>query len=463
MEVADSVLDLVGNTPLVRMQRAVPDAGCDVLAKLEMLNPGGSVKDRPAIAMIDAAEREGLLEPGGTIIEPTSGNTGVGLAMVAAQRGYRCVFVMTDKVSEEKVQLLRAYGAEVVVCPVAVAPDDPDSYYSTAERLMRETPAAYRPNQYFNQANPLAHEQTTGPELWRQTGGRITHFVAGAGTGGTITGVGRYLKQQRPSVEMVVADPEGSVFSGGSGRPYLVEGVGEDFWPPTYDPEVVDRVIAVSDQASFDMARLVSHREGLLIGGSGGTAVCAAAEVARHCGPDDVVVVLLPDSGRGYLSKVFNDDWMASHGFLICEHPCVKDVLDAKEDVLPPLVYVNPDDPVSLAVTRMRDHGLSQMPVAKGEMPLAAAEVMGSVHELRLMALAFDGDLLGQPVESIMSRPLEQIGIGEPVALAVTRLERSPALLVLDGGRPRAVVSSTDVLGYLSSNADDGLSQGQLL
>ena len=338
MEVADSVLDVIGNTPLVRMPRAVPDARCEVLAKLEMLNPGGSVKDRPAIAMIDAAEQEGLLEPGGTIIEPTSGNTGVGLAMVAAQRGYRCIFVMTDKVSDEKVQLLRAYGSEVVVCPVAVAPEDPDSYYSTAEWLMRETPGAYRPNQYFNQMNPLAHEQTTGPELWRQTGGRITHFVAGAGTGGTLSGVGRYLKRQNLTVQVIAADPEGSVFSGGSGRPYLVEGIGEDFWPETYCPEVVDRVIPVSDQASFDMARLVSHREGLLIGGSGGTAVCAAAEVARDCDPDDVVVVLLPDSGRGYLSKVFNDDWMASHGFLIGEHPCVKDVLDAKEGALPPLV-----------------------------------------------------------------------------------------------------------------------------
>ena len=262
MEVADSVLDLIGDTPLVRLRRATPNAGCEVLAKLEMLNPGGSVKDRPAVAMIEAAERDGLLEPGGTIIEPTSGNTGVGLAMVAARRGYRCVFVMTDKVSGEKVQLLRAYGAEVVVCPVAVAPEDPDSYYSTAERLLSETPGAFRPNQYFNQANPLAHEQTTGPELWRQTDGRITHFVAGAGTGGTLSGAGRYLKGQNPDVQVIAADPEGSVFSGGSGRPYLVEGIGEDFWPETYHPEVVDRVIPVSDQASFDMARLVSHREG---------------------------------------------------------------------------------------------------------------------------------------------------------------------------------------------------------
>ena len=269
VEVADSILDLIGDTPLVRMPRIADGVSCEVLAKLEMLNPGGSVKDRPAVAMIDAAEREGLLKPGGTIIEPTSGNTGVGLALVAAQRDYHCVFVMTDKVSQEKVQLLRAYGAEVVVCPVAVDPEDPDSYYSTAERLVAETPGAYRPNQYFNQVNPLSHELTTGPELWKQTAGRITHFVAGAGTGGTLNGVGRYLKRQNPDIQMVAGDPEGSVFSGGSGRPYLVEGIGEDFWPETYDPEVVDRVIPISDQDSFDMARLVTRREGLLIGGSG--------------------------------------------------------------------------------------------------------------------------------------------------------------------------------------------------
>ena len=460
MEVADSILDLIGNTPLVRMRRVLGDVPCDVLAKLEMLNPGGSVKDRPAVAMIDAAEREGLLRPGGTIIEPTSGNTGVGLAMVAAQRDYRCIFVMTDKVSAEKVQLLRAYGAEVVICPVAVAPDDPDSYYSTAERLVAETPGAYRPNQYFNQVNPLAHERTTGPEVWRQTGGRITHFVAGAGTGGTLAGVGRYLKAQNPAVQVIGADPEGSVFSGGSGRPYLVEGIGEDFWPETYDRSVVDRVIPISDRDSFDMARAVSRKEGLLVGGSGGTVVCAAAEVARDCGPDDVVVLLLPDAGRGYLSKVFNDSWMASHGFLIGDRPCVKDVLDARAGAVPPLVYVHPGDPVRLAVTRMRDYGVSQLPVAKGKLPIMAAEVVGSVDELQLMALAFDGDLLGRPVEQVMSRPLEQIGVGESVTLAVTKLERSPALLVLDGGRPRAVVSRTDVLAFLSSGRPESVPPG---
>ena len=315
LDIADSVLELIGKTPMVRLSRLGADLACPVVIKLETTNPGGSIKDRPAVAMIDAAERAGLLAPGGTIIEPTSGNTGVGLAIVAAQRGYKCVFVMTDKVSTEKVSLLRAYGAEVVVCSVAVPPEDPQSYYSTAERLMNETPGAFQPNQYFNPANPQAHYETTGPEIWEQTKGRITHFVAGAGTGGTISGVGRYLKEQNPNVTIVVGDPEGSVYSGGSGRPYLVEGVGEDFWPDTYHPDVVDATVPVSDADSFAMAHRVTREEGLLIGGSGGTAVAAALEVAAGLTADDLVVVLVPDSGRGYLTKVFDDGWMATMGF----------------------------------------------------------------------------------------------------------------------------------------------------
>src|SRR5689334_11394786 len=364
MAVADSLLDLVGHTPLVRLKQVGAALSCDLIAKVELFNPGGSVKDRPAIAMIDEAERQGLLQPGGTIVEPTSGNTGVGLAIVAAQRGYRCIFVMSDKMSEEKVALLEAYGAQVVVCPTAVPPEHPDSYYSTAERLVRETPDAFRPDQYSNQENPRAHELTTGPEIWRQTAGRITHFVAGIGTGGTITGVGRFLKAQNPDVQIIGADPAGSVYSGGTGRPYLVEGIGEDFWPTTFDPSVVDRVVEVSDAESFLTARRVTREEGLLIGGSGGTAMHAALVVGRELGPDAVVVVLLPDSGRNYLSKIFDDQWMTDFGFVSASGPTAGDVLRSKDATVPELVLVTPDEPVRHAIALIRELGVSQVVVS---------------------------------------------------------------------------------------------------
>ena len=454
MDVTDSVLDMVGNTPLVRLRLVTEGIACPVLAKVEQVNPGGSVKDRPAIAMIDAAEASGELQPGGTIVEPTSGNTGVGLAIVAAQRGYKCVFVVTDKVGIEKVDLLRAYGAEVIVCPVAVAPEDPASYYSTAERLVREIPGAYRPNQYHNPVNVQAHYDTTGPELWRQTDGKITHFVAGAGTGGTISGVAKYLKEQNPDITIVAADPEGSVYSGGSGRPYLVEGVGEDFWPDTYHPDLVDRTIAVSDRDSFLMARRVTQEEGLLIGGSCGTAVQAALVVAQEASADDLVVVLIPDSGRGYLSTVFNDDWLAKYGFISASGAVVADVVDSRSGGVPDLVYVQPETTVREAVKLMRDHGVSQLPVAKGEMPLAEAEVMGAVSELRVMDIAFEADsVLDKTAEDIMGPKLRNIGAGQPIALAVEMLEQTSALMVLDGGRPRSVITSTDVLSFLSKGA----------
>ncbi|HET9421282.1 MAG TPA: cystathionine beta-synthase, partial [Nocardioides sp.] len=367
MQYVNSLLDLIGNTPLLRLSTTldeVSESAPPVLAKIEYFNPGGSVKDRIATRMIEAAEASGELKPGGTIVEPTSGNTGVGLAMVAQAKGYKCVFVCPDKVSEDKRNVMKAYGAEVVVCPTAVAPEHPDSYYNVSDRLASQ-PGAWKPDQYSNQHNPRSHYETTGPEIWEQTEGRVTHFVAGMGTGGTISGVGRYLKEQNPDVQVIGADPEGSVYSGGTGRPYLVEGVGEDFWPETYDRDVCDEIIEVSDKESFYLTRRLAREEGLLVGGSCGMAAVAALRVARDAGPDAVVVVLLPDGGRGYLSKIFNDDWMARYGFLSTGtgEATVLDALRAKDGAMPPLVHVHPTETVRDAIDYMREYAVSQLPV----------------------------------------------------------------------------------------------------
>jgi cystathionine beta-synthase len=454
-EIVDSVVDLIGNTPVVRLKRISELEGieCTLAMKHEVTNPGGSSKDRPALEMILAAEVSGELKPGGTIVEPTSGNTGVGLAIVAAQRGYDCVFVMTDKVAPEKIDLLKAYGAKVVVCPVAVEPDDPQSYYMVAERLTNELDA-FRPNQYENPHNPEAHEKTTGPELWRQTDGRITHFVAGAGTCGSITGVGRYLKSMNPDVKIIAADPEGSVFSGGSGRPYLVEGVGEDFFPAAWEPDLLDDIIAISDEESFLTARYVSEVEGILIGGSGGMAVAAAIKVAKQAAPEDIVVIFNPDSGRGYLSRVFNDDWMANFGFLKECDQCVGSVLETRNASIENLLYVNPQQSVSEAIELMRSTGVSQLPVCKNTPPFAAAEVSGAVDELEMMeAIYRDPGVMSTAVEKVMGPKLPTIGVGQKLELAVAMLESAPALLVLSGGRPMSVITRTDVLSYFEAVA----------
>jgi len=450
MDVVDSVIELIGHTPMVRLDRIGRDLPCHLLAKLEYFNPGGSVKDRPAREMLNAAEAEGLLGRGSTIVEPTSGNTGVALAMVAAQRGYHCIFTMPDKIAEEKRQLLRAYGAKVVICPTAVSPEHPDSYYSVANQITASTPGAFQPNQYHNPSNPRAHEIETGPEIWRQTAGRITHFVAGVGTGGTISGVGRYLKSQNSAIEVIAADPEGSIYSGGGGRPYLVEGIGEDFWPTTYDPSVVDLVLHVSDEDSFRTARRVTREEGILVGGSTGTAVWAALEVGRDLGPDDVVVVLIPDSGRGYLSKLYDDDWMTDHGFLRARGETVEAVLANKGDRLPPLVHVHPDETVRTAIAILEEYGVSQVPVVKAEPPLALAEVVGSVTDrLLLERTLHHPEVFDQPVESVMEAPLATIGQGETIDQVADRLAVSPAVLVLDGGHPVGIVTRSDVLSFL--------------
>jgi cystathionine beta-synthase len=457
MQVYGNVSEAVGDTPLVRLGAVAGGVAAPVVAKVEYLNPGGSVKDRIALSMIEAAERAGLLRPGGTIVEPTSGNTGVGLAIVGALRGYSCVFTMPDKISQEKVDTLRAYGAEVVVCPTAVAPDDPRSYYSVARRLVRETDGAWSPDQYSNPNNPAAHYADTGPEIWRQTDGRITHFVAGIGTGGTISGVGRYLKEASGGrVQIVGADPEGSVYSGGSGRPYLVEGVGEDVWPATYDKGVVDRIEAVSDKESFLMTRELARREGLLVGGSCGLAVVAALRVAAAGGPDDLVVVLLPDSGRGYLSKIFNDAWMYDYGFLVppSEERSVGSVLAAKaaeESTQPDLVHVHPDETLGAAISYLREYGVSQMPVVRHEPPLRGAEVAGAVVELELLDAVFSGRATTDAlVADHMSAPLPTVGVGEPVSEVVDILRRSPAVLVLDEGNPSGILTRSDLLTFLS-------------
>ena len=464
MEYATSVLDLIGHTPLVRLARSLDraddaaDTGPLVLAKIEYLNPGGSVKDRIATRMIEAAEASGELQPGGTIVEPTSGNTGVGLAMVAQQKGYHCVFVCPDKVSEDKRNVLRAYGAEVVVCPTAVPPEHPDSYYSVSDRLASQ-PGAWKPDQYSNPHNPRSHYETTGPEIWEQTEGRITHFVAGVGTGGTISGIGRYLKERNPDIQVVGADPAGSVYSGGDGRPYLVEGVGEDFWPETYDRTVADRIIEVSDGDSFAFTRRLAREEALLVGGSSGMAAYAAkqlaAELEAEGRTDAVIVVLLPDSGRGYLTKVFNDEWLATYGFpTSAEAPAqtVGDVLRGKDGRLPDLVHTHPGETIAEAVHILREYGVSQMPVVRAEPPIVAAEVAGSVSERTLLDALFAGHArLTDRVEDHMSPPLPTIGSTEDAQDAVTLLEDSDAVLVQEDGKPVGVLTRQDLLAFLSA------------
>jgi cystathionine beta-synthase len=452
----DNVVDMIGNTPLVRLRNVTEGIRATVLAKVEYVNPGGSVKDRIALRMVEDAEAAGLLKPGGTIVEPTSGNTGVGLALVAQLKGYRCVFVCPDKVSQDKQDVLRAYGAEVVVCPTAVAPEDPRSYYNVSDRLTREIPGAWKPDQYSNPANPRSHYETTGPELWKQTEGGLTHFVAGVGTGGTISGIGRYLKEASDGrVRIVGADPEGSVYSGGTGRPYLVEGVGEDFWPETYDRGVADEIVEVSDKASFEMTRRLAREEGLLVGGSCGMAVVAALEVARRAGPDDVVVVLLPDGGRGYLSKIFNDSWMARYGFLDNSgaEPTVADALASKPGGLPELVHVHPTETVRDAIDYMREYGVSQLPVLKAEPPVVTGEVAGSIAERDLLDALFTGQAhLHDTIERHMGDPLPMIGGGQPVSEAVGLLEKSDAALVLVDGKPKGVLTRQDLLSHLGAH-----------
>ena len=451
MRVMDTFLDAVGDTPLVRLSKVSRGVKPTILAKLEMLNPGGSVKDRIGLRMVEAAEAAGALRPGGTIVEPTSGNTGHGLAIAAAIKGYKCIFVMPDKMSQEKVSLLRAYGAEVVITPTAVPPESPESYYRVADRLTEEIPGAFQPNQYFNDVNPQSHYETTGPEIWRDTDGRIDVLVAGVGTGGTITGTGRYLKERKPGVVVVGADPEGSLFSGDEPRPYLVEGIGEDFWPETFDPKMVDRYVRVSDRDSFVTARAITRQEGILVGGSGGTAVFAALEVARELPEDTLIVVVLPDTGRNYLSKLYSDSWMLQYGFL--ERPeliRVEEVLAAKPEALPPLVTVGAHEKVRQAIDRLQEFGISQLPVVREDSGEVSAFV-GSVRERTLLDRLFrDPDALQADVAEVMAPPLAMVEFDEPVEVAFAELQTGPAVIVAKQGEALGVLTRSDLLEYLA-------------
>ncbi|HEY3189815.1 MAG TPA: cystathionine beta-synthase [Solirubrobacteraceae bacterium] len=452
-DIKDTILDAIGGTPLVRLGRLAAGLRPQLVAKVEALNPGGSIKDRIAIALIEAAERDGKLRPGGTIVEPTSGNTGTGLAIAARLKGYRVIAVLPDKMSREKIDLLRAYGAEVVVAPTEVPPESPESYYRVADRLTEEIPGAFQPNQYFNPANPEAHFRTTGPELWEQSGGAITHLVAGIGTGGTITGVGRYLKERNPAIEVIGADPVGSIYSGTEVKPYLVEGVGEDFWPETFDPSVVDRYVTVSDRDAFLTTRRLAAEEGLLVGGSSGLAAWAALQVARELdAPGAMIAVILPDGGRNYLSKVFNDAWMTQYGFLErAGDQTVGEVLRRKHEdgEVPPLVSIRAHDHVRDAVALLHEHRVSQLPVVSGH---DAHAIVGSVSERGLLKHAVeDPALLGAEVVHVMEAPFPAVSAEDAASEAVALLagERQALLVTLDG-RPAGIVTRADLLEALA-------------
>jgi cystathionine beta-synthase len=453
MPILDSFLDAMGHTPLVRLHRVARGVRPTVLAKLEMLNPGGSVKDRIGLRMIEAAERAGHLKPGATIVEPTSGNTGHGLAIAAAIKGYRCIFVMPDKMSQEKVALLRAYGAEVVITPTAVAPENPESYYRVADRLTEEIPGAFQPNQYFNRENPDAHYETTGPEIWEQTEGKIDVLVAGVGTGGTITGAGRYLKEQKPDLLVVGADPEGSVFSAPDEepRPYLVEGIGEDFWPETFDPAVVDRYVRVSDRDSLLTARAITREEGILVGGSSGTAMVAALEVARELEQDALVIVIFPDTGRNYLSKLYSDTWMLQYGFLERRAVVrVEEVLSAKLADLPRIVSVDAHAKVRQAIDVLNEYGISQAPVARDRSD-EVTSLVGSIQERILLDRVFrDPDSLQADVATVMGPPLPLVETSDPMEVAFEHLQSQPAVVVSKDGRALGVLTRTDLLEFLA-------------
>jgi cystathionine beta-synthase len=445
MKYCETVLNAIGNTPLVKLNKVTEGTKSTILAKVECVNPGGSIKDRIGLSMIDAAEKDGLLKKGGTIIEPTAGNTGVGLALAAAVKGYRSIFIMPDKMSEDKRALLRAYGAEVVVCPTAVTPDSPHHYLNVAKRLAKEIPGAFMPNQYDNPNNPQAHYITTGPEIWKDTSGKIDALVAGMGTAGTITGTAKFLKEKNPKIKVIGADPAGSIFSGDTPKPYLVEGIGEDFIPRAYDPQLVDEVIRITDKESFHTARRLAREEGLLVGGSSGTAVAAALKYAMRFTDEKTIVVILPDTGRNYLTKFLSDQWMQEKGLLDFKAVKIRivDVLARKQDA-PSLIAVSPSDKVTKAISLMHKYQISQLPIIDGN------KNMGSVLEETLMKLLYDGtDLSQQAVSSIMSEPLPTLEAETNIAEGYRLLlAGQSAIIVIHEDKPIGIISRMDLVDF---------------
>ncbi len=447
-KINQNILETIGRTPLVRLNRITAGLTATIYAKVEYFNPGGSVKDRIGVRMIEAAEEEGLLGPGGTIVEATAGNTGVGLALAAAVKGYRCIFVMPDKMSEDKISLLKAYGAEVVITPTSIPPDSPESYNGVAARLSREIPGAFRPDQFSNPNNPLAHQSSTGPEIWEDTQGQVDVFVASMGTGGTISGVGRFLKEKNPRVVVVGADPEGSILSGDSPHEYKVEGIGEDFIPKNFDRQVVDEMIRVSDKDSFNTARRLAKDEGLLVGGSSGTAVAAALRYAERLTEPTTIVTMLPDTGRNYLTKIFSDQWMQENGFWEGEvrpRVTVGQVVSSKSNI-PELVAVSPEDSVREALRLMVQYNISQIPVIEN------GRSVGCLQEATLMKLVCEGvDMDNQRTSAVMGRPLPEIDESTEVSEAYrVLLSHSSAVIVLEEGQPRAVLSRIDLVNFFA-------------
>ena len=452
MQIADNVLALVGNTPLVEMRRLAKGLRPRVVAKLEHLNPGGSVKDRIGLAMIEDAERRGLIKPGGTIVEPTSGNTGVGLAMAAAIKGYRLVCTMPDKMSQEKRDLLRAYGAEVVICPSAVPPESPESYYKVADRLAREIAGGFQPNQYYNPHNPEAHYRTTGPEIWQQTDGAVTHVVMGVGTGGTVSGVGRFIRERSKTVQIVGADPEGSLYTGDI-HPYKVEGIGEDFYPGTFDPAIVDRWFRVSDRDGLLMTRRITREEGILVGGSSGIAMFAALQLARELDERALIVVLFPDSGRSYLSKIFNEEWMRQNGFFERAVPAsVRDVMKEREPGVPGMVVVSKNETVRSAIDTMQRYGISQIPVVSDGRADRIEDIVGSVQEKTMLDRVFrDPALVDERVDKVMEAPFPIVQATEDIERLYAELASGvPALIAAQDERPVSIITKADLLEFVA-------------